>query len=411
MSEPAPSVAVIVVAAGSGSRLRAGIPKAFVQLAGRTILQRSLESVTRMSRPARIVVVVAPEWLDQARTICASIGAASERISIVPGGASRQASVAAGLAALDTSIGIVLVHDAARVLTPSSQLDRVAAAVERTGHAVIPGLAVADTIKRTDAEGVVLETVDRSTLCAVQTPQGFPRPQLDAAYAAATAEATDDAALVAGIGHPVMVIDGDPLAFKITTPSDLHRAEHLLAEAPDEPSAADEPGASGEPSASGARSTGTPRIGIGTDVHAFDAAVELWLAGLHWPGEPGLAGHSDGDAVAHAIVDAVLAAAGLGDIGSLFGTADPRFAGAHGDVFLHESRRRVEAAGFRIGNVSVQLIGNRPRFSPRRAEAAALLTSILDAPVSVSATTTDGLGLTGRGDGVAAIAVALLIAM
>jgi 2-C-methyl-D-erythritol 4-phosphate cytidylyltransferase / 2-C-methyl-D-erythritol 2,4-cyclodiphosphate synthase len=150
------------------------------------------------------------------------------------------------------------------------------------------------------------------------------------------------------------------------------------------------------------------RIGVGTDTHAFDETAELWLAGLHWPDQPGLAGHSDGDAVCHAVVDALLSATGLGDIGSVFGTSDPRFENAHGDVFLRAARAEIESAGFRIGNVSVQIIGNRPRLAERRSEAEALLSAILAAPVSISATTTDGLGFTGRGDGIAAIATALV---
>lgn len=146
------------------------------------------------------------------------------------------------------------------------------------------------------------------------------------------------------------------------------------------------------------------------DVHAYDEAAALWLAGLHWPGEPGLAGHSDGDAVCHAIVDALLSAAGLGDIGGLFGVDDERFAGAHGDVFLRETRRRLEAAGFRVVNVAVQVLGNRPRLAQRRAEAQALLGGILNAPVSLAATTSDRLGFTGRGEGVTAVATALIAA-
>lgn len=153
-----------------------------------------------------------------------------------------------------------------------------------------------------------------------------------------------------------------------------------------------------------------PRTGIGVDVHGFAGADrELWLAGLHWPGEPGLAGHSDGDVVAHAACDALLGAAGLGDLGLCFGTADPRWAGASGSQLLAETGRLVRAAGFAVGNVAVQLIGNQPRLGARRGEAEAVLGAALAARVTLTATTTDGLGLTGRGEGLAAIATALVV--
>lgn len=381
-------MAVVVVAAGSGTRLGAGLPKAFVPLAGRTLLEHSLGAVHGMGEPAQTIVVAPADRQEEARAIAVSaLGdpALVELLEVVAGGDTRQRSVAAGLDVLDPAVEVVLVHDAARALTPPALFDAVAEAVRAAGHGVIPGLPVSDTIKRVSADGSVHETVDRSQLSAIQTPQGFPREQLLAAYAAAERDETDDAGLVAAAGHPVSVVAGDAHAFKITTPWDLRRAEELL-------------GASR-----------LPRTGFGTDTHAFDPAAELWLAGLHWPGEPGLAGHSDGDAVAHAIVDALLSAAGLGDIGGVFGTDDPRLADARGAVFLAEARRMVEEAGHRIGNVSVQLVGNRPKFSPRRVEAQDALSAVLGAPVSVSATTTDGLGFTGRGEGVAAFATALLL--
>jgi len=399
MTESSASVvAVIVVAAGSGTRLGRSHPKAFVHLNGSPLLEHALRSVFGMREAVQVVVVAPQDRVAEARAIAADAAATSVLPSataafVVAGGATRQASVGRGLAALGEAIEIVLVHDAARALTPATLFDDVLRAVRETGDGIVPGLAVIDTIKRVDANGTILGTVDRSELSAVQTPQGFPRAVLVAAQHAVVAEMTDDAALVAAAGHRVRAVPGDQRAFKITTAQDLERAELLLA----------------APATTARTAVLVPRIGTGLDVHAFDDESELWLAGLHWPGERGLSGHSDGDAAVHAVCDALLGAAGLGDIGAVFGTSDERFAGAHGDVFLVETVRLVTEAGFRVGNVSLQVIGNSPRFAPRRAEAEALLAHILQAPVNIAATTTDHLGFTGRGEGIAATASALLV--
>jgi len=384
-----PTTAVIVVAAGSGTRLGRPEPKAFVQVAGSSILKHALDTIFSLRDAAQVIVVAPAAMLDAARTIAAqAAGSAGAYVTVVAGGDTRQSSVAAGMAVLDPGVATVLVHDAARAFTPVAQFESVIAAVAETGGGVIPGLAVADTIKQTDWTGRVESTLDRSVLVAVQTPQGFPRMLLEESYAASTQDQTDDAAVFTAAGHPVSVVDGDERAFKITTPWDLRKAEVLVGPL--------------------ATPTGNTRVGTGIDVHAFDEARPLWLGGVYWPDEPGLAGHSDGDAVCHAICDALLSAAGLGDIGSRFGTADSRFIEAHGDIFIRETLELVHGAGFSVGNVAVQVVSNRPKVAPRRVELERVLTQLIGAPVSVSATTTDGLGFTGRGEGVTAIATALL---
>jgi 2-C-methyl-D-erythritol 4-phosphate cytidylyltransferase/2-C-methyl-D-erythritol 2,4-cyclodiphosphate synthase len=393
---PVPRVAVVVVAAGSGTRLGERMPKAFVGIDAHTILRHALRGV--FEAPEAQVVIVAPDGRegDALTEAIESAGSRRDLVSVVKGGASRQDSVRAGLHAVWPDVDVVLVHDAARALTPPDVFTRVIAAVDAGAAGAIPVLPVIDTIKRVAGADIVA-AVDRAELAAAQTPQGFRRDILDSAYASAREEFTDDAALVADAGHPVAAVAGDPLGFKITTPADLERARGLVT--PVAPA-----------QATLERTPAFPRVGLGTDVHAFGGEGDLWLAGLEWPGEPALSGHSDGDAVAHAIVDALLSAAGLGDIGTHFGTDHPEYAGAHAAAFLARTLALVGEAGWRIGNVAVQVQANRPRFASRRTEAEAALSAALGgASVSVSATTTDGLGFTGAGEGVAAFAVALLL--
>jgi 2-C-methyl-D-erythritol 4-phosphate cytidylyltransferase / 2-C-methyl-D-erythritol 2,4-cyclodiphosphate synthase len=346
---------------------------------------------------------------DAKRIAAAVAGTAIDRLTVVAGGDTRHKSVEAGIAALELSIETVLVHDSARAFTPEAQFETVIAAVRATGAGVAPGVPVADTIKEVDANFRVEGTVDRSRLVGMQTPQGFPREQLVAAYAASTDDATDDAAVFAAAGHEVTVVAGDPLAFKITTPFDLWKAESLES-GPASHSSSDR--RSTAPTALAPHDRDAialaARAGLGIDVHAFDESRPLWLGGLYWENEPGLAGHSDGDAVCHAICDALLSAAGLGDIGGRFGSDNPSFLDAHGEVFIAETVRLVEGAGFAIANVSVQVVANHPRLSTRRVEMEAGLTALVGAPVSVSATTSDGLGFTGRGEGLSAVATALI---
>jgi 2-C-methyl-D-erythritol 4-phosphate cytidylyltransferase/2-C-methyl-D-erythritol 2,4-cyclodiphosphate synthase len=278
-----------------------------------------------------------------------------------------------------------LVHDAARALATTQLAESVVAALVKGDVAVIPGLELIDTVKSVDAGGHVTSTPDRTTMRRVQTPQGFDLEVLKKAHATG-ADATDDGALVEAIGHKVLIIKGEERALKITTPADLATAISMLG------------------------STSLFRTGVGVDAHAFAEGRQLWLAGLLWPDQTGVEGHSDGDVAAHAICDALFAAAQLGDLGTNFGTDKPEYAGASGVTLLKETLQKITAAGYAISNVTVQIIGNRPKLADRRSEAITTLSAVLGgANVSVLATTTDGMGLTGEGRGIAAIASALLI--
>ncbi len=377
-------LAVIVVAAGRGERLKASAPKAFVEVNGHTILEHSLAPISALSDLAHVVIAAPSTHLAEATEIANAVLTTDATLDVVVGGETRQQSIANALAVVGDDVEIVLVHDAARAFASSALFERVANAVRSTSASVIPALEIADTIKRVSGDQVQ-ETVDRSSLRSAQTPQGFMAADLKRAYANASDDFTDDAALMQSQGKKVSFVAGEVEAAKITTPEDLVGVLSRL--------------------------NGPGRTGIGVDVHRFsaDATKKLYLGTIEWPGLPGLDGHSDGDAVSHALVDALLSASGLGDIGSNFGVDRPEFSGANGRVFLEETVRMLAAAGYSVVNASVQLVGNRPKVSGKRAEVEAALSTIVGAPVTLGATTTDGLGFLGNDEGVAAVASVLII--
>ena len=369
-------VAAIIAAAGSGVRFGADLPKALIQLGNCTLIEHAVAAIS----PAvdQVVVTAPASHLSQFQSLL------GDAVTVVVGGSTRSESIRAGLAAVSNNTQFVLIHDAARALASTDLANRVLSALQNGEVAVIPGIAQVDTIKSIDEKGYVTSTPNRANLRNIQTPQGFELSALKKAHAA-NGEGTDDAALVESAGFKVLVIAGEECALKITTPADLATAYNFL------------------------NTSKEFLTGVGVDAHAFEAGRDLWLGGIYWPNEVGVAGHSDGDVAAHAICDSLFAATGLGDLGSNFGVDRPEYAGASGTKLLAETLAIITNAGFVISNISVQVIGNRPKLAGRRKEAIAALSSALNgASVSLLATTTDGLGLTGEGKGIAAIASALV---
>jgi len=373
--------AAIIAAAGMGHRLGANLPKSLVKLIDKTLLEHA---VANLAPVAQLLIVTAPAGYEAEYKKLLG-----EEVEVITGGVLRSDSIRIAIAKIPNNYEYVLVHDAARALASTRLASEVINQLIRGQQAVIPTLEVIDTIKEVDNQGYVRNTLNRAALKIVQTPQGFNRSVLERAHQASE-DATDDAALVEALGIKVKTIAGEDQAFKITTKGDIKTAINFLL--PDNQKQL--------------------RVGIGVDAHAFsqDKDRKLALAGLIWPDEIGLDGHSDGDVAAHAICDALLSAADLGDLGSNFGVSDSKYKGATGAQMLSESLAKVVAAGFEIENVSVQIVGNRPKIAPKRAQAiSALSKALAGAKVSLSATSTDGLGFTGEGKGLSAIATALLI--
>jgi 2-C-methyl-D-erythritol 4-phosphate cytidylyltransferase/2-C-methyl-D-erythritol 2,4-cyclodiphosphate synthase len=377
------TVGAIIVAGGRGARLGADVPKQLLEIDGRSILRRAVEAFDRHPRIDRLVVVLPEDLVSRGPEV---VGTTTRPCQVTAGGATRQASVGCGLAALGGQTDVVLVHDAARPFVTADVIDRVIDATEVAGAAV-PALAVRETVKRVDRiAGVVRETIPRDEIWIAQTPQGFRLAVLESAMQAGHAlQATDDAMLVESTGHPVRVVDGDPANVKITTADDLETAR--------------------------TREAGHVRVGTGYDLHRLVEGRRLVLAGIDLAFERGPLGHSDGDVVCHALVDAMLGAVGAGDIGRHFPNSDPRWKDAAGLDLLARARVIVAAQGFAVTNADVTVVLERPKVGPHVVAIVAALAKTLDLPadrVSVKGKTNEGVDAVGRGEAIAAHAVALL---
>jgi 2-C-methyl-D-erythritol 4-phosphate cytidylyltransferase/2-C-methyl-D-erythritol 2,4-cyclodiphosphate synthase len=364
----------LLMAAGRGLRAGTARPKQYVAIGGRAMLARAYASLANHPAIDEVIVVVAAGEEDAALAILGDV-------RLVTGGATRRESVGRGLGAAGEADRI-LVHDAARPFLRSAVIDRVLDALEGSEGAT-PVLAVADTLVR--GKALLGEVVPRADVHRVQTPQGFRGPALRAAHAgwAADEEATDDAQMVRRLGGRVALVQGDAMLDKVTYPQDFTVAE--------------------------ARIAWEPRMATGFDVHRLEEGEELWLGGVLIPHDKGLFGHSDADVALHALTDALLGTIAAGDIGTHFPPSDPQWRGASSDRFLAHAASLIADKGGRIDFVDLTILCEAPKIGPHRAAMVARIAAILNIAeprVSVKATTTERLGFTGRGEGIAAQAAA-----
>jgi len=387
-------VAAIIAAGGRGVRLGADRPKQFLELGGRSILDLSIDALASSDRIHEIVVAVPQNHLEA--TAAAWSGSAGKPVTFVSGGARRQDSVGNAFARTSAGADIIVIHDAARPFVTGEVIGRTIDAALAHG-AAIAAIPVRDTVKQAganiaDGSRPITATIPRESIFLAQTPQAFRRDVLARALAAgASVEATDEAMLVERLGLPVHVVDGEPGNIKVTTPEDLREARRR-SEA----------------------SHGAPaliRIGNGYDLHRLIAGRPLILAGVTIPFDLGLDGHSDADIVCHAVTDAVLGAAAIGDIGRLFPDTDAKWQGADSIALLRGALARVHAAGYRVSNVDVTVIAQKPKLLPyltamRENLAAALQVAV--AAVSVKGKTNESVDSMGRGEAMACHAVALI---
>ncbi|RGP40598.1 2-C-methyl-D-erythritol 4-phosphate cytidylyltransferase [Altererythrobacter insulae] len=379
MSEPKspPPFAAIVVAAGKGLRAGGEVPKQYARYRGKALLRHSVEKLQEAGA-SPLVVVIADGQQDRARSALIGI----DGLSFTQGGETRQDSVRNGLEALsEQNPEYVLIHDAARADLPLSVVARLLESLAQIGGA-IPVLRVVDSIAVADGN-LMSGQADRDILRRVQTPQAFRYTEILAAHRSWQGEtdAGDDAKVFMANGGQVALVDGDERLKKITF------AEDLMPEQP------------------------KVRVGQGFDVHRLVEGEELWLCGLKLEHDKGLSGHSDADVALHCVVDALLGAIGAGDIGDHFPPSDPQWKGAASPLFIEHAVKLVDQAGYTIGNVDLTLICEEPKIGPHRDAMRAKLAELLSvgqSQVSVKATTTERLGFTGRGEGIAAQAIVSL---
>lgn len=376
--------AAVIVAAGSATRMQ-GIDKMLVPLAGVPVVLRSVRALAASDCIDSLVIVTRTECMETLRTLCAEV---SKPVTVVAGGASRPESVLAGLAALPEGTELAAIHDGARPLVTQTVIAEAVEAAERCGAAA-PAVPVHDTIKQAE-NGLVRATPERKTLFAVQTPQVFDVKLLKTVLRAAMERGialTDDCSAVEAAGKPVVLTQGCEENLKITTPVDLTLAEAIL------------------------KRRKTMRIGHGYDVHRLTEGRRLILGGVEIPFERGLDGHSDADVLVHALMDALLGAAGLRDIGVLFPDNDPAYKNISSMLLLDRVMLTLEHAGYAVGNVDVTVLAQRPKlkdYIPVMRENLARAMKIPLDCVNIKATTEEGLGFTGSGEGIACHAVCLL---
>jgi 2-C-methyl-D-erythritol 4-phosphate cytidylyltransferase / 2-C-methyl-D-erythritol 2,4-cyclodiphosphate synthase len=386
------NLAILVVAAGRGTRAGQGLPKQYRPLAGKPLLEHTLLTLLQAAPEARVIAAIHPDDIELYRQTVAALprDLATRLLPPTFGGETRQISVFKGLEALaHAAPGIVLIHDGARPFASRGLIERARAAALAHGAAV-PGLGVTDTVKQIDADGRIVATPPRDRLRTVQTPQAFRFELVLAAHRKAAAAGqqglTDDAAIAEWAGHPVHVFEGEQDNMKITTADDIALAEAKLA-----------------------RTLDDVRMGQGYDVHAFGPGDHVWLGGLKIPHDHGLVGHSDADVLSHAITDAIFGAIGDGDIGSHFPPSDPQWRGAASSIFLAAAVEHLRKRGGMLANVDATLICERPKIGPHRDAIRRSLAEIMGVSldrVAVKATTSERLGFTGREEGMAALAIA-----